>query len=88
MNFMLSTKLSITLPNFYLIKEIHERKKGVNMNELDQLRQFKEQEKISYEKLAHKIGVSYRTLFRWLNRDSKPSDMGLKVIKEFLGRKK
>jgi len=57
------------------------------MNELDQLRQFKDQENISYEKLAREIGISYRTLFRWLNGESKPSDMGLKIIKEFLERK-
>lgn len=54
------------------------------LNELEQLRQIKEREKISYEKLAHEIGVSFRTLYRWLNGDSNPSDMGLRVIREFL----
>jgi len=54
------------------------------LNELEQLRQVKEQKKISYEKLAHEIGVSFRTLYRWLNGDNNPSDMGLRVIREFL----
>ena len=57
------------------------------MNELDQLRQYREREGISHEKLAHEIGVSYRTLFRWLKGDSKPSDMGLRIIREFLKEK-
>lgn len=54
------------------------------MNEIEKLKQYKEEKDISYEKLAREIGVSYRTLFRWLNEDSKPSDMGLKIIKDFL----
>lgn len=54
---------------------------------LEQLQQIKDRENISYEKLAHDIGVSFRTLYRWLNGISKPSDMGLRIINEFIKKK-
>ena len=58
------------------------------MSELKQLQQIKKQQNISYEKLAQKIGISYRTLFRWLSKKNKPSDMGLEMIKKFLKKNK
>lgn len=57
------------------------------MKEIKKLEEYKDKQNISYEKLAHKIGVSYRTLFRWLNGTNRPSDMGLKMIRDFLETK-
>jgi len=58
------------------------------MKEIKELKGYKDKQNISYEKLAHEIGVSYRTLFRWINRENQPSDMGLKMIRNFLETKK
>lgn len=56
-------------------------------NEIEQLRQIKEREKISYEGLARELGVSFQTIYRWLKKGSNPSVMGLRTIREYLGRR-
>ena len=57
------------------------------MNELDQLRQIKEQGKLSYEDLARELNIGTRTLYRWLIGENKPSKMGLRIIGEYLKSK-
>lgn len=56
----------------------------------DLIRQVKEylrKEKLSQEQLAHKIGVSYTTLNRWLNKKTKPKSQAiLEAVKKEIGR--
>ena len=50
------------------------------MNDIEYLRREKERRGVSYETMAREIGVSMRTLFRWLHRQSVPSLMGQEKI--------
>ena len=50
------------------------------MNDIEYLRREKERRGISYETMARDIGVSMRTLYRWLIGESKPSLMGREKI--------
>jgi transcriptional regulator with XRE-family HTH domain len=54
------------------------------MNEIKRLKQIKRDRTMSYEVMAHAIGITSRTLFRWLKGESKPSLMGLMLIQRYL----
>ena len=54
------------------------------MTNLEQLRKHKEQNGISYEDLAIKLGVRMRSLYRWLAEEKKPSRMSMEKIRSFL----
>lgn len=41
------------------------------------VREYLRRRDISQEQLAHKIGVSYTTLNRWLNRKTKPKSQAI-----------
>ncbi|MEH2043159.1 helix-turn-helix domain-containing protein [Nostoc sp.] len=50
----------------------------------DLIRQLRQQLHLSQEKFAVKLGVSLRTINRWENGATVPSQMALKLIEEML----
>ena len=54
------------------------------MNEIKRLKQIKSLRGASYESMANAIGITPRTLYRWLGRKTKPSLMGLMLIQRYL----
>jgi len=54
------------------------------MNEIKRLKKIKRDRGISFEVMSRDIGVTSRTLFRWLKGESKPSLMGLILIQRYL----
>ncbi|MDZ7965604.1 MAG: helix-turn-helix transcriptional regulator [Nostoc sp. DedSLP03] len=50
----------------------------------DLIRQLRQQLDLSQEKFAAKLGVSLRTINRWENGATVPSQMALKLIEEML----
>ncbi|MEH2211923.1 MULTISPECIES: helix-turn-helix domain-containing protein [unclassified Nostoc] len=50
----------------------------------DLIRELRQQLDLSQEKFAAKLGVSLRTINRWENGATVPSQMALKLIKEML----
>ncbi|MEH2088033.1 helix-turn-helix domain-containing protein [Nostoc sp.] len=50
----------------------------------DLIRELRQQLDLSQEKFAAKLGVSLRTINRWENGSTVPSQMALKLIKEML----
>ncbi len=52
----------------------------------DLIREIRQQLGLSQEKLAAKLGVSFRTVNRWENRHAVPSALALKQIEELLHR--
>ncbi|MBL7068809.1 MAG: helix-turn-helix transcriptional regulator [Candidatus Omnitrophica bacterium] len=50
------------------------------------IKDYLDRRKISQEEFAHKIGVSFSTLNRWLNRKTKPKSKAiLEAIKREIG---
>lgn len=54
---------------------------------LDTLKEYKSKTNETYEKLAQDIGVSYSTIFRWLNKEPKLSGIHIKAVHEYLVKK-
>ncbi|MDZ7953833.1 helix-turn-helix domain-containing protein [Nostoc sp. DedQUE09] len=52
----------------------------------DLIRELRQQLHLSQEKFAAKLGVSLRTINRWENGSTVPSQMALKLIEEMLER--
>ncbi|MEH2254800.1 helix-turn-helix domain-containing protein [Nostoc sp.] len=50
----------------------------------DLIRQLRQQLHLSQKKFAAKLGVSLRTINRWENGSTVPSQMALKLIEEML----
>ncbi|MGF1934131.1 MAG: helix-turn-helix domain-containing protein [Nostoc sp. ChiQUE02] len=50
----------------------------------DLIRELRQQLDLSQEKFASKLGVSLRTINRWENGSTVPSQMALKLIEEML----
>jgi transcriptional regulator with XRE-family HTH domain len=50
------------------------------MNDIEYLRREKQMRGLSYELMARELGVSMRTLYRWLIGENKPSLMGREKI--------
>jgi transcriptional regulator with XRE-family HTH domain len=56
----------------------------MTMNEIKRLKQIKSLRGASYESMAPAIGITQRTLYRWLGGKTKPSLMGLMLIQRYL----
>lgn len=54
------------------------------MEEIEKLIEIKDRRSLSYEKMAHQIGVSFQSLLRWINKGDKPSDLALAQIRRFI----
>jgi len=51
------------------------------------VREYLKKESMSQEQLAHKIGVSYTTLNRWLNKKTQPKSLAIiEAIKNEIGK--
>ncbi|MBN3905380.1 MAG: helix-turn-helix domain-containing protein [Nostoc sp. NMS1] len=59
-----------------------ELKKPLKISDL--IRELRQQLDLSQEKFAAKLGVSLRTVNRWENGSTVPSQMALKLIEEML----
>ncbi|MGF2035457.1 MAG: helix-turn-helix domain-containing protein [Nostoc sp. CmiVER01] len=57
---------------------------GKSLKISDLIRELRQQLDLSQEKFAAKLGVSLRTVNRWENGSSVPSQMALKLIQEML----
>jgi len=53
---------------------------------IGEIKYYLDRKKISQEEFAHKIGVSFSTLNRWLNKKTKPKSRAiLEAIKREIG---
>ncbi|MCL6749593.1 helix-turn-helix domain-containing protein [Nostoc sp. CCCryo 231-06] len=57
---------------------------GKSLKISDLIRELRQQLDLSQEKFAAKLGVSLRTVNRWENGSTVPSQMALKLIEEML----
>lgn len=60
----------------------------INMSEklIGDIRAYLEHNKMSQEEFAHKVGISFSTLNRWLNKKTKPkSRLVIAAIKKEIG---
>ncbi|MEH2381525.1 MAG: helix-turn-helix transcriptional regulator [Nostoc sp.] len=57
---------------------------GKPLKTSDLIRELRQQLDLSQEKFAAKLGVSVRTVNRWENGSTLPSQMALKLIEEML----
>lgn len=57
---------------------------GKSLKISDLIRELRQQIDLSQEKFAAKLGVSLRTVNRWENGSTVPSQMALKLIEEML----
>ncbi|MDF5735477.1 MULTISPECIES: helix-turn-helix domain-containing protein [unclassified Nostoc] len=57
---------------------------GKPLKILDLIRELRQQLNLSQEKFAAKLGVSLRTVNRWENGSTVPSQMALKLIEKML----
>jgi putative transcriptional regulator len=57
---------------------------GKTLKISDLIRELRQQLDLSQEKFAAKLGVSLRTINRWENGSTVPSQMALKLIEEVL----
>jgi len=54
------------------------------MNETEELKKTLQEKGISQERAARDIGVSIRTLFRWIHGQHQPNELGKKAIRDYL----
>jgi transcriptional regulator with XRE-family HTH domain len=54
------------------------------MKEVAELKKIMKKHGLSLEKVARELGISSRTVFRWIHGENKPSDLALKQLREFL----
>ena len=57
----------------------------MTVQEVSDLKEFKERSGWSYEKIAIQIGVHSQTVINWINEKGNPSPMGKEKIRKFLG---
>ena len=55
---------------------------------IDRLNTYRLENKITQLELARKLGVTFQTINRWLNRHLKPSQIHEYHIKKLLGKRK
>jgi DNA-binding transcriptional regulator YiaG len=54
--------------------------------EIEALRAIKDRDQATNEELAHKIGVTAVTVFRWLKGEHTIAPLALKALRRFLAR--
>lgn len=54
------------------------------MDEIKRLKQIRSSRGASYDVMSAAIGITPRTLYRWLGGKTKPSLMGLMLIQRYL----
>ncbi|MBA7604711.1 hypothetical protein ES703_11837 [subsurface metagenome] len=58
--------------------------KETNINEVEQLRQFKKKSRWSYEKIGKRMGIHPQTIVFWITGKHSPSKMAKEKIQRFL----
>jgi len=57
------------------------------MQEIETLKEIMDRENLSPEQVSRELKISYRTVYRILNGETKkPMDLVMKAIREFIGR--
>ena len=56
--------------------------------QIETLRAIKAAQGLSFERMAARLGVSWRTLYRWLNENTTPSLMAQEKIRAFIEAEK
>lgn len=54
------------------------------MDQIKQLREIKDSQGLSFERMSREIGISSRTLFRWIHGQNVPSLMATERLKDYL----
>lgn len=54
------------------------------MKEIEKLIEIKKRTGISYEMMARKMGVSFQTILRWINKGDKPGSLAMAQIERFI----
>jgi len=54
------------------------------MKEVAELKKIMKEHGLSLEKVARELGVSFRTVFRWLHGENKPTGVSLIMLKNFV----
>ena len=54
------------------------------MNDIEMLRRIKEQRGYTLEEMARAMGVTLRTIFRWLHKENAPSPMAKEKINAYI----
>lgn len=54
------------------------------MKEVTELKRIMKERKLSLEKVARELGISSRTVFRWLHGESKPTGVSLDLLEKFV----
>jgi transcriptional regulator with XRE-family HTH domain len=54
------------------------------MKEIKKLKKIMKAHNISFERAAREIGVSFQTVWKWMNGIHKPSELALAQLKKFI----
>jgi len=58
------------------------------INEIEVIKKIMANENLSYEGMARKLNVSWRTLHRWIKKETEPSKLALIQIRKFIEERK
>ena len=56
------------------------------VKEVTELKRIMKERGLSMEHVARELGISSRTVFRWLHGQNEPSGLALIQLREFLGK--
>jgi transcriptional regulator with XRE-family HTH domain len=54
------------------------------MNDIEMLRRIKERKGYTLDEMARAMGVTLRTIFRWLHKENEPSPMAKEKINSYI----
>lgn len=54
------------------------------MKEIENLKKILKEHNISFEKAAREMGISFQTIWGWMNRIHKPSELALIQLRKFI----
>jgi transcriptional regulator with XRE-family HTH domain len=60
----------------------------ISMTDIKILKQIRKRHSLSLEAIAREMGLSYRTIFRWIHGESLPSPMARQRLAEYIKRQK
>jgi transcriptional regulator with XRE-family HTH domain len=55
-----------------------------NMDGIKELKKIRKERGLSYERMARELGVSWRTLYRWIQNENAPSLLATEKIAAYL----
>ena len=54
------------------------------MKEIEKLKKILKDQNITFEDAAHEIGVTFQTVWKWMNGVHKPSKLALAQLRKFI----